>query len=229
MKVVVISCARYADCWKPFFYFFQHYYADYAVRPVLVTDDGATEEWATINDGRVSRFAAQGDWCNILRTYVGSQKPEEAILLIQEDMWLTRSVDKEKIAHAISQMRAMGAGCVRLYPCPGADTEYGDPYVGAVRYGTLYRVSCQPAIWTAGYLLKVLRGVSGTAADFEIHGTKVAEKLEEPVLAWKRDAEPWPLEIICSAVSRGKWSRDAKKLCDDHGILVDWEKRGFEA
>lgn len=210
---------------------FHEYYATHSTHPILISEFNhpyALSEWKKLDDGRLSMYATAGDWCNMLRTYIASAGPAP-ILLVQEDVWLTSPVSKDSISYAIEQMRAMGAGCVRLYPCPGADEDYGDPYIGMVMKGIDYRISCAPAVWNPSYLLSVLRRIKGGPADFEISGTKAAESLEDPVLAWKREVVPWPLEVLYSAISRGKWNPDAKVLCDAHGITaIDWGKRGFD-
>lgn len=227
MRLAVVSCDAYSDAWKPFFALLDHYWM-LAPKPWLVSD--GPDHYKQWNDSQSAApnfipMFGLGDWCSVLRTF--ACQVNDYPILMQEDFFLTGHVDNDLIVYAQKQMKAMGAGCVRLYPCPGANEDYGDPFVGMVTKGTDYRISCQAAIWEPNYLLKILRQCKGTAADFEINGTKIAESLPEPVLAWKRKATPWPMSYLCSAISRGKWNPDAKKLCDEHGIYVDFEKRGF--
>lgn len=227
MRLAIITCEKYHDALPPFFKLLERFWPTTST-PWLVSDGpNFYAPWLGGTSPNFIPIEGSGSWCNVLRAFVS--KIDDDPIIMQDDFFLTSHVNQESIIYAYSQMKATNSGCVRLFPCPGADTEYGDPYVGTVRLGTRYRISCQAAIYSRAYLLKILSKIDGTAADFEIQGTKVAEDFEEPVLAWKREVEPWPLSYLCSAISRGKWSRDAKKLCDDHGILVDWEKRGFEA
>lgn len=149
-------------------------------------------------------------------------------MVFQEDFFLNAPVNQPLIDHALKLMERDNVGAVRLYPCPGANEEIGDPYFGRVTRHTAYRTSCQATIWKPGYLHAIASRFN-TPSEFELQGSAWASShLPAEVLAFKRDVQPWPIEYLCSAIGRGLWSQDAKKLCDTHGIEVDWSFRGFQ-
>lgn len=175
----------------------------------------------------VSNFVYPSDmsWSQILASFakVGT---ENEICLFQEDFFLNAPVQQHLIEHALEQMKERNAGCVRLYPCPGGEVEYGDPYFAIVPRGAPYRVSCQASIYRPDYLHKIASRFN-TPAEFELQGTPFSDTLSEEVLAFKREVTPYPLSYLVSAVTRGKWEPAAMELCNLHGISVDWSQRPF--
>lgn len=228
--VVVISCWNYRDAWRPFFELFQKFWPECPYDRTLITDapEGAILAqfpigWAT------SAYPTCTSWCEVLSAFAfnidrGDRLP---ILLFQEDFFLTAPVRQELVEHGLQQMAERDAACVRLYPCPGSDADYGDPYFGIVNRGTPYRTSCQAAFWRPRHLYEIAKWFQ-TPSEFETSGTTLSEDLPSDVLAFKRDMQPWPMEYLCSAISRGKWNPDAKRLCDTLGIEVDWSARPFD-
>lgn len=210
MRIAVVTCWKYRDCWEPFAALFDHFWPN----------PNATLEFITDSPG-----SSKSSWCDVLNDYI--TKVQEPILLMQEDFFLSAPVRTELVHRAIEQYEAQKAGCVRLYPCPGGIQDYGDPHYAIVPRGTQYRISCQAALWRPSYLKQILSACGSTPFDFEIRGTELAEMLDEPVLAFKRELQPWPMEYLCSAISRGKWNPDAKVLCDRLGISADWSQREF--
>jgi hypothetical protein len=148
---------------------------------------------------------------------------------MQEDFFLNAPVREELIDEALWKLDATGAGMIRLYPCPGADTDYdGDPRWGIVWPGSDYRISCQASIWEPAYLGRIT-GLCKKPNDFEINGTKISAQLSQLVLAFKREVKPWPMEYLCSAISRGLWNPDAIELCNRLNIPIDLSMRAIEA
>lgn len=217
MRIAVISCSKYADCWPAFFGLFRKFWPDCPYPVTLVTDGFA-------GPFKGEYFCSEGNWCQILNRFAASGDDE--VLLLQEDFLLNAPVRQDLVAYGLGQLKARAAGLVRLYPCPGANEDYGDPHFGKVKPWTEYRVSCQASIWNARYL-QTITGQCTTPWDFEIRGSRISSALAREVLAFKRDSGPWPLEYICSAISRAKWNPDAKILCDREGITVDWSLRDF--
>ena len=68
-------------------------------------------------------------------------------------------------------------------------------------------------------------GERASAAHFELSGTVAAERLPWKVFAASRTAQPWPVEYLCSAISRGRWNPDAVRLCEREGIACDFTRR----
>lgn len=227
MKVVMISCWNYRDAWKPFFALLEKFWPDHP-QAWLLTDE--LQPGADVPDN-VQVYCAPStprwSWCEVLAGFA-REVSDEPILLFQEDFFLTSPVRMDLIQRALEQLeQKKKAGSVRLYPCPGGDTDYGDPHFAIIERGTPYRISCQATIWRPSFLLKIAERFN-TTIDFELCGTPFADSLPDPVLAFKRDAQPWPLEYICTGIVRGEWNPDARRLCEQHGIDVDWSRRPFQ-
>lgn len=206
MRVAVISCVGYRDCWDPFDQLFKKFWPNQNYD--LVTD--------TDSPGK--------PWCKVVADYAAAMN--EPIVLFQEDMFLTRQVDVDLIEHGVSRLFCnLGVGAVRFYPCPGATHEFGDPYFGEVARHTPYRNSLQVTAWQPQYLRAIAERYE-VPADFEMKGSPWASHHRpESVYAFKRDVQPWPLEYICSAISRGKWEPYAIEFCAKYGIKVDTSMR----
>lgn len=219
MRVAVVSCYAYRDAWKPFAGLFNKFWPDCPYDVETITD--ILKGW--IPPTRKAWSAGQdSSWCDVVSKYAALNN--DNLLLMQEDLFLTAPVRQDLIEHALEQMKSRNAGMVRLYPCPGADEDYGDPHFGIVKKGSRYRISCQTGVWRPDYLHAIASRFK-TPAEFEIHGTEFAETLPDEVLAFKRDSGPWPMEYLCSGISRGKWNPDAKKLFEQHGISADYSLR----
>jgi hypothetical protein len=228
MKLAMISCQAYSDAWQPFIKLMDHFWPDHP-DVTLLTDYIDAKVGEVCHDCRGYRLIFAGasrPWCGILEGFLKDCK--EPILLMQEDFFINAEVRPDLIERGLEQMGKIGAGCVRLYPCPGGDEEYGDRHFAIVPRGTRYRVSCQTALWNPVYLRKIASQFR-TPAEFEIEGTKLSDSLPEPVLAFKRNVQPWPLSYLCSAISRGEWNPAAKDLCESLNIYVDWTRRRFQA
>jgi hypothetical protein len=228
MRIAVISCAAYSDAWHPFFELLKLFWPNHPPTTLITDEVLGLQESGGADSVFIEQGKGQSSWGPRLGVFA-SQCANDPIVLFQEDFLLNAPVLTHLVDYGLAQMIKKNAGCCRLYPCPGADFDYGDPYFGLVKPYTPYRISCQVAIWRPDYLEDIARGSLGPS-DFEIFGTQYAStRLTDPVLAWKRETEPWPMRYLCSAIGRGLWSQDAKRLCEKYGIEVDWSRRGIQA
>jgi len=231
LRIAVISCWGYRDAWKPFFELLDKFWPNCPYPVDLLTDRMevySDTKQATVSLGKYSGkrdvIVHPGSWCEILADYAAGLG-EEPCMLFQEDFLLTASVKQELIEDALDWLN-FGMGMVRLYPCPGANQDGLDTNYAIIPQGLPYRISCQVSIWRPQFLYAIASRFN-TPSEFEIEGTKLADELLDAVMAFKRDLQPWPLEYLCSAISRGKWNPDAKKLCEANGIQADWSMREF--
>lgn len=223
MRVAVISCMKYRDAIDPCMKLLRKFWPNHP-KTTIITDlaymvEGELPYSWSPNGGLLN-------WCDTITSYLRITD-DGPVLLMQEDFWLNAPVRQDLIDHALEQMKSRNAGMIRLYPCPGADEDYGDPHYGIVKKGSRYRISCQASIWRPDYLHAIASQCGSTPRDFELNGTKIAESLPDEVLAFKRESGPPAVQYLCSAISRSQWNPDAKTLCDLHGIEVDWSMRPF--
>lgn len=225
MRVAVQSCWAYRDAWLPFFKLFQKFWQE-PCDLWLITD---RYEQAAIDEIGVpfSIFEAgnQATWSECLSGFAKTSK--EPFVLFLEDFFPTAPVNIPMVQHALKLMSEHRAGCVRLYPCPGANEDFGDPFFGRVSHGADYRISTMTALWDPVFIGTVA-SYTDTAWDFELHGTKLSREMKPPVLAWKRGVTPWPVEYICTGITRRRWTSGAKALFEREGIKVDYTLRPSE-
>jgi hypothetical protein len=225
LRIVVPSCWAYRDTWNPWFALFRKFWPDCPYETLLLTD------FMGFPDGELPpnliplQFMTGTPWSTMLADYA-AHNPHDLSFVFQDDFFLTDTVESGAIGAAIDELQRLNAGMVRLYPMPGANEDYGNARFGLISKGTEYRISCQASIWRNSFLHEIAKRCE-TPTQFELMGTKHAENLPDAVLAWRREVKPWPVEYLCSAISRSRWNPDAKRICDLHGIEVDWSMRPF--
>lgn len=222
MRIVVASCWKYRDAWKPFFALLDKFWPQISAenKVDLLTDHVEDFAWPV---GSVY-LSENKPWSHMVAEYAGDFDYEDGLLLLQDDFFINAPVNQLLIKKGLEQLQERNAAMVRLYPCPGGDIPYGDKWYAEIPKGAAYRVSCQATIWRPDVLHKIAF-TCDTPADFEIRGSKVSNEFDEPFLAFKREAQPWPLSYICSAISRSKWNPQALEFCRQQGIAVDTSMR----
>lgn len=221
MKLVMITCEKYSDAWNAFFFFLKTFWPDHPL-VYVITDEVPADSDISIHTALYTYGKAE-TWCGMLSQFAQTFGGEP-MLLMQEDHWLTDNVRTDLIEHGLNLMKSASAGMVRLYPCPGANKDIGDPYFGEVTVGTNYRISCQVSIWRPDYLFKIASQYAMPQA-FELMGSPYSATLPDVVLAWKRDVEPWPMPMLVTGIVNGAWTQGAKEHAAKYGVVVDWSRR----
>lgn len=218
--VLISSCDNYQDLWEPFFTLFFRYWPDCPYPVYLGTNH------LIYDHPRVKTIGVgdDTDWSSSFRCTL-EQIPCPYVIVMIEDFLPTKSVDTAKIDRLITYMEAKGAGCLRLFPCPGPDLLCLDnPEVGGISKGADYRLSLQAAIWNKQTLLELLRE-GESAWELELNGTKRTNDLDVPFLCVTGDS---PIPYFCTGVVKGKWVREAVELCEKEGIEVDLTVRSVQ-
>jgi hypothetical protein len=226
LGILVSSCDKYSDVWKPFFHFFFKHWPDCPYPVYLLTNHLEYPDPRVIS----LELGDDGDWSSALLSAV-RRSGHEYLLYLQEDYFLLGRPDEAFFRALPDLMAERGAGYFRVFPCPGADRGLGA--VAGHPYGRLsrlarYRVSLQAAVWRSSFFEKVLSaGENGW--QLETLGTKRTRCMPEPMLGVMDAArEPGPpLDYFCTAVVKGRWMPEAVELCRSEGLAVDLESRGL--
>lgn len=222
MRVVVVSCWKYRDCWEPFLALFRKYWPDFKGTPHLITDTVEApfaKPLQTRYEFNIGQLGYSASWCEVVAAYCSTA--DEPFLLMQEDFLINTLVHCDLIAEAFDLLLCETIGAVRIYPSPGATEPSDHPHFGSVARHMNYRTSCQATIWKPVYLQAIAERFE-TPTAFEMSGSNWASSSRpEQVWATKRETQPWPIEYLCSAIARGKWTRDAIELCAREGIPLD--------
>ena len=220
VAVLVTSCDKYQDLWEPFFTLFFRYWQDCPYPVYLGTNHFKYDH----DKVKTIAIGDETDWSSDFRSML-EQIPQPYVIVLIEDYLLTQSVDTAMIDRLVAYIGDKGAGCLRLYPCPGPDLPCSDnPLVGEISKGANYRLSLQAAIWDKQTLLELLRE-GESAWELELNGTKRTNDLDAPFLSVIGDS---PIPYFCTGVVKGKWARGAVELCEREGIEVDLTVRSMQ-
>lgn len=213
--VLVVSCDRYADLWRPFFKIFWHYWPDCPF-PVYL---GAN--YKRHNDPRVKTITVGEDmsWAAGVIKMLDSLK-SDYVLLFLEDFFLKEKVDTNRILNLVETARLNKIGCLRMVSAshlsfPPTHPIEKHPGLGVISSGDMNRVSTQVALWKTETLMKLLTP-RFNPWQFEEIGTILSEGMPDQFWGTYR-----PAILYDQCVERGKWRPEGLKHCRNIGIEVD--------
>jgi hypothetical protein len=216
LPLLVVSCDRYADLWRPFFQLFWRRWPDFGGQIHLGSN------YATYDDPRVQPLRVGDDvtWAASLRNML-DRIPGEYVIVMLEDFLLMQPVDNARIQRLAHIAMSEQVGCLRLYsiyPPEHQVAEYQE--LGAFNPGDPWRITAQAAIWRIATLRKLL--VPGFSAwDFELVGSRMSDFMPDRIWGVKE-----PALVYDHAVEKGRWRPQGLTICADAGIEVDLAKRG---
>jgi len=218
IPILVISCDKYSDLWKPFFSIFWQRWPD-CPYPVYLGSN-----YKTYRDERVRPIPVGKDqsWAQGLRRMLDHLNTEYIILFL-EDLLIQKQVDTEAIGKLVRIVRERQLRSLRLVPSKifFAKTQrvVDLPDLGVLLPGESYRVSTEVTIWRVDTLRRLL--LPGfTAWDFEYIGTKLGENMPDGF--WTKYK---PAIIYDHCVEKGKWRPEGLAICREAGVEVDLESR----
>jgi hypothetical protein len=213
-SLLVISCDKYQDLWRPFFHQFWKHWPDCPF-PVHL---GANA--AAFAHTRVTTLQAGPDesWSKNLRWFL-EQLRTDYVLTLLDDYFLDRSIATGDVLQHLRHLQSLRGTLMRLFPKPGPDgwQQPGQAF-GAIHRDAPYRVSAQPAIWNRTRLLNLLDDTED-AWQWEWQGTERSRTLpgfyatSRPVIPYRH------------VVERGEWFWFAARSCRRWDIGCDWDAR----
>lgn len=219
IPLLVISCDKYADVWKPFFHVFRSCWPDCPFPVYLGTNHLTCEEpgVTTINVGD------DKDWASgVIRMLAQLDSPY--VILFLEDFFFVKPVDTKAILRLVKVAQDHSPACLRLSPLPPPTPlperlVPGFDDIGIVEKDTPYLIATQPAIWRKEFLLRLL--VPGFSAwEFEHLGSTMCEFMDEQV--W---GPLVPYLVYEQGVEKGRWKPSALSICRNAGASVDFSAR----
>ena len=236
--VLVNTCDRFSDCWELFFHQWRKHRngIDWPLylnteRATYTYPEGITGHALTVctpsPETGLERWERPGfptwSWCveHALRSM-----PEEIVLYMQEDYFLTRDLDTQKITQVLQLMeKHPDIECVHLN-IAGNHKNKECPYPGLRRASRrdCYFVSCQAALWRKATLLELLREHEN-AWQFERWGTNRARALRCHFYTAAIGSSP--VDYFCTGIVQGKWLHPVEELFNEAGIKMDFTKRGW--
>ncbi len=225
--VLVSSCDRFFDAWRPFAGFWRRHWPTAALRwPVylIVNELAVRSDWLTpLAVGR------DKGWSDNLRLVLGRIE-SDYLLYLQEDYFLTAPPDAHWLEEMLDRMKAghVDLLCLRAMP-PGYGAEEwppvgdGDNRLSKIPEGSPWRGRLQAAFWRRESLLGALRD-GESAWDFEANAGERLRGLRAWTVAGEEGDKALP--YLSSAIVRGLWTPDARQLCAEQGIAIEPDWRG---
>lgn len=219
VPLLIISCDKYADVWRPFFHVFRKRWPDCPFPLYLGTNHLDCHEEG-VNTIKVGNDA---DWASgVLRML--EHLDSSYVILFLEDFLFMEQVDSSAIRRLVDIAKELEPACLRLAPLPPPTPlplktvpKYTD--IGIVERGSPYRVSAQPAIWRTNILKKLL--VPGFSAwDFEHVASIMSDDLPELFLG-----PLVPYITYDHGVEKGKWKPAGLEICGEAGAEIDLNAR----
>ena len=222
--IFISSCDTYDDAWEPFFTLFFKYWPDCPFPIFLIANE------KKYNNEKVRTITISPDfgWAKNLALALRTH-PYEYILYFQEDYFLKRKVNTEKIQELIDLVKKEHSAYLRLYSSPGPDVAFKERRdVGEILTNSPHRTSLQVSIWDTAVLKKMLEK-DERAVDFELHHN---EEIPQKFLSVKRSflfpyLNQGPFDYICTGIQKRKWNRAVIPLFKKENITIK-SGRAFE-
>jgi hypothetical protein len=201
VAVLVVSCDKYADLWRPFFDLFFHYWSDCPF-PVYLISNTVNAEIAGVRGIVVGPDVSWSD--GLLRAL--AQIEEDYVFLFLEDLLLTGPVDTAAVERVLGWFVSSQGNYIRLNGFPPPDVALTDT-VGTVAADTIYRTATVLSVWRRRMLVELLRP-GESAWDFETAGS-VRSEVHEGFYSTLSNHIP-----VVNAVIKGKWQRTALRKAE---------------
>ena len=173
---------------------------------------------------------ADRGWADNLRLVL-ERIDADFLLYLQEDYFLTGPPDASQLAELVARMDTEAVDLLCLRAMPSGYSAEGWPRVAGsesglseIPAGSPWRGRLQAAFWRRSALLGALRA-GESAWDFE---ARAAERLRG-LRAWTvvgGAASVDALPYLSSAIVRGLWTPEARRLCAEAGVNIAPECRG---
>ena len=233
LAILVLSCNKYSDLWDPFFYFFFKYWTDCPYKVYLSSNS------ISYNNSKVSTISS-GESTNWSReaTIVLNQIKEDYVLIILEDYFIYKNVDQVLVEKCFKYLKDNNGLFFRLAIFPKNYSTWWnyspttDKQIGKIQKNELYPINLQVGIWSKKGLLEIIKE-GESPWKFEIEGSKRIKNTEMECFCLIDNLNlkyvHGPITYLCSAVSQGKWMKDAVFLAKKEGIHLDTSKRRIES
>lgn len=235
-SILINTCDKFEDCWDPFFKLWSLYwkdctgkiylnteYKDYSYPGLDITVIKGCEKHHIPKNKRAT-------WSQCLK-WALEEIDTDIILYMQEDYFLEDHVKNDCIRYFINLLQENPEiPSIQL-------TRYGIPAIQPTSYPNLYSsdpnffsyLSCQASLWRKDVLFSLIRDHE-TAWNFEWWGSKRAKYVGYNFLTinpqWLKEKKEI-IPYICTGVIGGKWYRPVVDLFKKHGIIIDYNQRGF--
>lgn len=210
--ILVLSCDKYSDLWKPFFSQFRKFWPQCPFKVYLGSN---TKKY---NDSSVKTILSvtNEDWSSDLLKILSNLK-EEYIFLWVDDFFPIGTVDTKPFLRCFQFMETTHANHIHMAPLIHPDGYYSDGLFGYYEKGAPYRVIVA-GFWNKRHLQTLL--LPGESPwKFEIMASYRSSYSDGYYSINK------PLFQLIRIVEKGKISRQAYTYCMENNIELDVRNR----
>ncbi len=212
VTILVLSCDKYQDLWKPFFYCFRKFWKNCPYPVYLGSNTISCKE----KNVQTILSGSDKDWSSSLLSIL--RKIETPyIFLWLDDIFPIRTIDQTKFAEALDFMVKHKARHMHVEPTPRPDKVLDGHAYGVYQKGAPYR-GITFGFWEVASLTKLL--IPGENPwNFEILGSYRTSYLDGFYCAMKN------LIPRLHVVEKGKIFQEAYTYCRDNDVPLDLSKR----
>lgn len=210
--LLVVSCDKYSDLWRPFFELFRRFWPSCPLRTYLLSNTIGSDLPGVSN----VLVGPDRSWSDSLQRAL-KQLEHEYVFMFLDDLFLRGPVKQDEVLKVLQWTVESGANYVRLSRSPKPDRPHNG-MVGLVAPGAIYRASGVLSVWRRTVLLELL--VPGENAwDFEVFGSVRSDQYEGFYATWEAYVP------VINGVIKGKWCRRALRTLRALGVEPDLTRR----
>ncbi len=216
LTILVMSCDKYYDTWKPFITCFRKYFPACPYQVVLSTENNCTGEDLAFD---CIIYSDKEEWSARLKETL-SKIDSEYVFMLLDDFWFYDYIDITMFQRDYKYIRTHeNIGTIYVnYEAWRFLRNYNSDYY-EWKKGNIYRANTRPAFWKKEYLEKILNN-SENVWQFERIASDRTNFTEYVVLCSKKQY----LSYIY-AVTAGKYEKAAVELACKEGVALNTEYR----
>ena len=218
MKLIVLSCSKNEELFAPFSHCLEKYYPNHP-KVIYFTDGIVNPYYKTIVVPHDINH-----WTTGLREFL-SQIDDEQVLLMIDDCFIRRLVDRDRIKYASKHLIGKIA-CFNFEQSFDPSDEVTDLKGFKLRkHGSQYEVSLMCGLWNRCKLINVLSQQDSDPWSVEYNqpncGYDYYINSGDFIIDWGyRTWKP-------AGIYKGKWCHEAKQFLDSIGIYPNYSIKGF--
>ena len=223
MKILVISCDKYADLFDPFHYCMEKYWQDHP-EIIYVTE--------TVKNPYYHTECLNAEW-TIRVKHAVENIDDEYILMMCDDVFIRKPVNKDRIKYILDVVKVLQDFCSISFISewqPRSNLNIV-PINNLINIGyrkdDVYYNTVNCNLWKKDMLIKCLSGTPVSVDKFEYDNSKFNGKYYNSINAdwpinWGREKGKGHISI-----SRGHWTQECVDFFNSENYYIDFNKRGI--
>lgn len=217
MTILVLSCDKNEETFKPFNHCIEKYWKNHP-KIIYTTETIQNPYYKTI----CKNYPLE-KWTKRIRETLHEIEDNEILIMI-DDIFIRRPVDTERIEYARSHLSGNIAmfNFEKVFNNENIETQLNGFKMR--KKGSEYELSLMCGLWNKEKLINVLEKDSDPwSVEYE-QNTKGYDYMinsGDYIIDWGYKSFQ-PVGLV-----KGKWARECKEFFDKEGIMIDYDKKGF--